>query len=74
MPILYNPKTPQLAKLAEGTDIRFIEDVRREAAEQRKKKQHKEQEEEVPEWRRQCIILQQMYGKCLGFPGEKLTS
>ena len=44
MPILYNPKTSQLAKLAEGTNLRFIEDVRREAAEQRKKKEHKEQE------------------------------
>lgn len=45
MAILYNPKTPQLAKQAEGTNLRFIEDIKREEEEWRKKEEYKEQAE-----------------------------
>ncbi len=44
MPILYNSKSPQLVEQAEGTNFRFIEDVRCEE-EERRKKNHKEQAE-----------------------------
>lgn len=45
MPILYNPKSPQLVEQAVGTNFRFIEDVRREEEERRKKENHKKQAE-----------------------------
>ncbi len=45
MAILHNPKTPQLEKLAVGTNLRFIEDIKREEEERRKKEEHKEQAE-----------------------------
>lgn len=45
MPILYNSKTSQLAELAEGTNLRFIEDVRCEEEERKKKEKCKEQME-----------------------------
>lgn len=44
MPILYNSKSPQLVEQVEGTNLRFIEDVRCEE-EERRKKNHKEQAE-----------------------------
>lgn len=45
MPILYNSKSPQLVEQVEGTNLRFIEDVRREEEERKRKEKHKEQAE-----------------------------